>query len=237
MQKHLLDLTYTKAPNHNWIKEIQSHNVKVQGDASQTGEGRTLQFIFDTIGTVNKTCVEFGAVNGYIHSNTLILEKEDGWNRILFDIAPSHARVIKANITVEGINAEFHMAKVPHDVDLVSIDINGNDYWVWDALCDFKPAVILIEYNQCLGYTESKTIKYNPFHIFDNTTYFGASLPAMVKLGKKKWYKLVYANRLNAFFIKEELIPNSPELLVNKLEAKRSGWPVDKSNRIWITIK
>ena len=230
-----MKLSYTQAPNHNWIKDIQLHNIKEKGDESQTGEGRALKFIFDTIGTSSKTCVEFGAMDGYIHSNTLFLESNEGWKRILFDIAPTNERVIKANITAEHVNDEFLISNVPFDVDLVSIDINGNDYWVWKAL-KYKPAVVLIEYNQYLGYILPTTIKYNPDHIFDNTTYFGASLPALVKLGKKKGYKLAHCNRLNAFFILEERIPNSPEIKVDELINKRSGWPLDRSGRLWITV-
>ena len=98
--------------------------------------------------------------------------------------------------------------KVPHEFDLVCIDIDYNDYWVWKNLKDFHSRVVVIEYNSTIPYNESLSVKYDPATVWDGTNYFGASLAAMEKLGRQKEYTLVgCANHgVNAFFIDSSLL-------------------------------
>lgn len=92
----------------------------------------------------------------------------------------------------------------------MSIDIDGVDYWIWDAITVIKPRVVVLEYQDIIGPDKALTMPYSDD--FDASNYpmtlgmpdfCGASLPAFVKLARKKGYRLVGCNRLyyNAFFI------------------------------------
>ena len=100
------------------------------------------------------------------------------------------------------------------EFDLLSIDIDFNDYFVWKAIKDYNPRVVIIEYNSSIPPTESKVIKYEANRRWDHTNYFGASLLALTTLGKTKGYTLVACDNrgVNAFFIRDELILNQFEV-------------------------
>jgi len=109
---------------------------------------------------------------------------------------------------------------VPKNFDLLSIDVDFNDYWVWKAVKDYFPRVISIEYNACYPPTESKTVPYDSHGKWDKrTNYFGASLLALVKLGLSKGYTLVGcdSNGINAFFVKNELVQNKIKKTIHEL--------------------
>jgi hypothetical protein len=97
---------------------------------------------------------------------------------------------------------------VPQNFDLLSIDLDGNDFWVWRAI-ESRPRVVVIEYNSAYGPYERKTIPYDPYHLSSPTDYFGASLLALHELGQRKGYTLVHCERagVNAFFIANECLP------------------------------
>ena len=96
---------------------------------------------------------------------------------------------------------------IPREFDLLSIDIDGNDYWVWKSLSKYKPKVVVVEYNSNFTAAEAKTIKYRFDHRWDETMYYGASAAALVKLADAKGYSLVgYTRKLNLFFVANELI-------------------------------
>lgn len=119
-------------------------------------------------------------------------------------------KIKKEFITAENINQLLQKYRVPREFDLLSIDIDSNDYWVWKAIDNYSPRVVVIEYNSCIPPNESKTIKYDPNARWDGTDYFGASLLALAKLGKSKGYSLVYceSSGVNAFFVRNDLIKN-----------------------------
>lgn len=193
--------------NGNWIITLDKHERKVY---SQSGEDGVIERIFDKIGVMNKTIVEFGEARGEKNSNSTHLRLNHGWTTILFDRNPTSDLVRAATITAENINSLFEKSGVPRYFDILSIDIDGNDYWVWKAIDDtrFKPRVVIIEFNCNFPIYQSKTIEYNPDHEYDRTKYYGASLAALYKLGKSKGYSLVYhTGPLNAFFVLKELLP------------------------------
>ena len=111
-------------------------------------------------------------------------------------------------ITAENINYLFKKYNVPHSFDLLSIDVDFNDYWLWRAIESYSARVVIIEYNSSIQPNCSQVVKYEPFANWDKTNYFGASLLALSKLGKKKGYDLVGCddNGINAFFIKSEIV-------------------------------
>ena len=98
---------------------------------------------------------------------------------------------------------------VPKRFDLLSIDIDGIDYWVWKAITAYEPRVVLIEYNAAVPPHESQTIPYDPHFMWSGATnYFGASVLALKKLGEQKGYALVGCDNsgTNAFFVHQSLV-------------------------------
>lgn len=114
----------------------------------------------------------------------------------------------KEFITAENINSLFKKYAVPQDFDLLSIDIDGNDYWVWQAIEGYSARVVVIEYNSSLLPNESKSIRYDPSFTWDGTNYYGASLLALAKLGGVKGYTLIGCDSrgVNAFFVRNDLV-------------------------------
>ena len=119
-----------------------------------------------------------------------------------------HFDIKNERVTAENIQNLFQKFNVPKNFDLLSIDIDFNDYWVWKSIVDYSPRVVVIEYNSSISPTESRTVPYDPDAVWDGTNYFGASLLALYNLGKKKGYTLLGcdSNVVNAFFCKSELI-------------------------------
>ncbi len=113
-------------------------------------------------------------------------------------------------VTSENIQQLFKKYNVPQSFDLLSIDIDYNDYWVWKSIVDYIPRVVIIEYNSSIPNTESKVVPYNSEAVWDGTNYFGASILALKNLGIVKGYTLVGcdSNGVNAFFCKSELVHN-----------------------------
>lgn len=212
----------------NWI-DVES---KGNGKYCQTNEEHIIQHIFDNIGITNKFCVEFGAGNGSRLSNTKLL-RDGGWDCLLMDAESANPDVRKEFITAENINKLFAKYSVPHEFDLLSIDLDGNDYWVWNAIV-YKPRVVVIEYNPTWEPYERKTIVYNPNHVFDGTSYYGASIGALCDLGSKKDMNLIYYNKLNAFFVRSDAL--APDCVSPILPPKRrGGWPPDLE-REWVDV-
>ena len=214
---------------------------------SQNGEDGMIHAIFKKIGTTNKYFVEFGVEDG-IESNARYLWKHKGWKGLMMDGSHENAsmNLQKEFITAENIEELFTKHNVPHEFDLLSIDIDGNDYWVWNAIAQYHPRVVIIEYNAHIPPTESKTIPYQPDFCWDGTDYFGASLLSLKKLGEHKGYTLIGTDRngVNAFFVQEKIIagnfvPHSIEELFHPPAykgKKGNGHPPDTINRPWQEI-
>ena len=203
---------------------------------SQTDEDGILHYIFSVIGTANKVCLDiaFGSPYG---ANTTNLIVNDGWHGILvcgdekeaksaMQFFSSHPdthiyppKIYSQWITAENINQVVsHGLMDSHiqgnEIDLFSLDIDGVDFWTWNALTAVVPRVVVVEYQDIWG-EKSVTVPYRPdFNRFDtHPDYFGASLPAFVKLASAKGYRLVGCNKYgyNAFFVRngigEEVLP------------------------------
>lgn len=230
-----MQITYKDTKPH-WIKEISSHIKKeFPTDTSQFGETSALAFIFKHIKPTNKIAVEFGARDGIMGSNTYHFEKVEGWKRVLFDSKPTNEAVIKAFITATNINDLLVEHNVPGSFDLLTVDIDGNDYYVWGSI-RLRPKVVMVEYNPRFSGKELKVMVYNPNHVFDRTDYFGASLAALARLGRFRGYTMVSYGGLNAFFIRKDLVPDAPVILLDKMPARRSGWPADQKNREYVDV-
>jgi hypothetical protein len=174
--------------------------------SSQNGEDGILDALFATIGTTGKYCVEFGVGDGR-QCNTAALVQRHGWTGLMMDIlAPppdGRFRIHQEFITAENINALFEKYHVPPAFDLLSIDIDGNDYWVWKNITAYRPRVVVIEYNASIPPTESRVMPYDSNFRWSGTDYFGASLLALANLGTAKGYTLVGCDSsgTNSFFV------------------------------------
>ena len=178
---------------------------------SQNGEDGVIAALFAAIGTTNRRFVEFG-VEGGVECNVANLLPQ-GWTGLMMDGAGVSnnplAQVRRERITAENINALFAKYDVPSEFDLLSIDIDGNDYWVWKAL-EYRPRAVVIEYNAGVPPDLRRVIPYDPRFSWSGTDYFGASLRALAELGATKGYDLVYCERTgtNAFFARSALPPS-----------------------------
>lgn len=228
---------------------INDHELQIY---SQNGEDGILQFIFAQIGVTSRTFVEFGMGDGR-ECNTAYLSLQCGWRGLLMDgnterVAVARAfynrvlgsgqdavRIEEAWISAENINDLLRQHTVPGGIDLLSIDMDGNDYWVWQAVDATLPRVIVIEYSAVLGWERACTTPYDPRFVrwekHPSGLYAGASLAALTKLGAAKGYRLVGCNRhgVNAFFVREDCAPEalpavSPEQAYYPCDDRILGW-------------
>jgi hypothetical protein len=185
---------------------------------SQYGEDGVIAEILNRIGTRNRWCVEFGAWDGKYLSNTWSLINQSGWSAVLLEgdkvraerLAASHAgnagRVFVSNALVgwEGttsLDSLLSATPIPVDFDVLSIDIDGNDWHVWNAVTAFRPRLVIAEFNSSAS---------NDLYFIqdpDPTLNQGASLRAFVDLGRTKGYELVATTPGNAFFVTKEDFP------------------------------
>ena len=192
----------------NVFEDLRAHAARVY---SEGGEDGAIARLFERIGVGGRHFVEFGAWDGVHLSNTANLRLHAGWRGLLMEGNPPRTRagVRSEFVTAENIDALLRRYGVPEGFDLLSIDIDGNDYWVWKALRACRPRVVVIEYNIHFAPDDACTIAYRPDHVWDRSHYHGASLAALAALGREKGYALVYADAWspNAFFVADEVLP------------------------------
>lgn len=194
---------------------------------SQFGEDGIIQFIINNIDIKNKIFVEFGVEN-YEEANTRFLLENNNWKGLVIDSSKENIKHIKNKdyywknqivavcdfIKVSNINQIFEENDMKGKIGLLSIDIDGNDYWVWESIEVISPDIVIVEYNARLGYDKSLTIPYKEDFLRSanqDKILYGASLKALYNLGKAKGYSLVGTNKNgnNSFFVKNELIDNT----------------------------
>jgi hypothetical protein len=194
---------------------------------SQWGEDGILNWLIDRIPSIPHTFIEFGVEN-YQESNTRLLLWLRNWRGLVIDGSKKNIadilrqdvswrfnlKAICAFIDRDNINNLISSSGITGDIGVLSIDIDGNDYWVWEAIDIVKPAIVVCEYNAVFGDLKAITIPYNPdFYVTNahySNLYFGASIPALIELGKKKGYQFVGTNLngCNAFFVHDDFAEN-----------------------------
>jgi hypothetical protein len=187
-------------------------------DYSQHGEGKIISDMVSTICyngfTVPHIAVELGAGDGFILSNIRGL-MEDGWDGFQIDKERSaNKEVAEIDITTRNVNDILLFLKAYSGIDdigVISIDVDGNDLWIWKAMI-FDPCIVCIEFNPTLS--GRKTIKYDAGHRWTETdSYFGASFQAVIDLGHRKGYKAIAKTPCNLIFCRADLWPDpEPEL-------------------------
>jgi len=197
---------------------------------SQFEEDGILLYIFSLVAPINRKCVEICAGNGRecMSANLII---NHGWWGYLFDgnensveageqfFATSKdtffypPRFSKVWITTENVNECIQKAGVTGPIDLLSLDIDGMDYWLWKAISIIQPQVVVCETHNQIPADQALTVPYNPKFVCESEDFRSASLAAMCKLGREKGYRLIGTHRygFNAFFLKngvgEEFFP------------------------------
>ncbi len=189
---------------------------------SKNEEDGFIQEIFKRIGTTNKTFVEIGVDNG-LENNTLALLFED-WKGLWIEgsvenvdkirngfsktISTGQLEVIQAFVTRDNINALISQHIKEAEIDLLSIDIDGNDYHVYKSISCLKPRVLILEYNAKFPPPIQYCMAYDPGHIWEGTDNFGASLKFLETKLQEDGYLLVGCNLTggNAFFVQEQLV-------------------------------
>lgn len=197
---------------------LNKHGYKIY---SQFDEDGIIQEILRRIGLGPGHFLEIGFGDGNENNTAFLLMK--GWKGIGFEAGNKNIKTIRKNcssyieskrltIRREFVNAEniepLIKSYADHEkISLLSIDIDSNDYWVWQAITCVTPAVVVIEYNAMFPPAESFTVAYDPERVWNGTTYSGSSLKALEKLGAEKGYKLVGCSTsgVNAFFVRDDL--------------------------------
>lgn len=199
---------------------------------SQWGEDGIIQKLIRHIKIEKKIFIEFGVEN-YTESNTRFLLMNNNWAGLIIDGSQKNLDYIKSDsiywqynlkaecsfITKDNINTIFKRNGVTGEVGILSIDIDGNDYWVWDAINVVNPAIVITEYNARFPTSMAVTVPYDPSFVRSqkhySMIYYGASLAALDILARKKGYVFVGCNSAgnNAFFVRSDLmVPEIKEL-------------------------
>ena len=237
---------------------------------SQFGEDGVVEKIFEVIEPGPKFAVEFGAHNGIKNSNMRNLVLNHGWAS--FQIEGDFARAkelannykafpnsttMNAWVWPGNIEILFEDGGVPKDLDFLVIDIDSNDYYVWRAIHDFRPKVVMIETNMVFPPPELMVIDYHPMNYWDQTYYIGASMQSMVNLANEKGYELLYQMKggPNVFFVDKKYFPlfgiedNSPAAIYRPRKPLfysrklanygRNGvpWPPGKDKLTWENLE
>jgi hypothetical protein len=189
---------------------------------SQNGEDGVLQEILRRIGVTKRFFVEIGASSN--ESNCLLLADALGWSGIFIDAseeetevlrrkyrAADEVRVVRDLVTARNLQDTLRRERIDEEFDVLSIDIDGNDYWLWAALQEYRPRIVVIEYNASLPHDTWVVQPNDPAKSWDGTDSFGASLGALRLLAQEKGYRLVHTDLsgTNAFFVREDLAGSS----------------------------
>ena len=201
-------------PRYQDPRRLLSSGYKV---FSQNQEDGMIAEVFRRIGTTSRRFIEFGVETG-LECNSAFLLME-GWSGAWIEGSPECAAKARANfagypvevensyITVE--NADALISRLSGgELDLLSIDIDTNDYWIWEAIKTVKPRLVVIEYNASFPPHVRKTVAHNPDMYWDGSNFSGASLGALEVLGRSKGYALVGCSLAgaNAFFVRDDLV-------------------------------
>ncbi len=203
-------------------KNVQDHEFKVY---SQWGEDGIIQYLINSIEIPNKVFVEFG-VQDYRESNTRFLLQNNNWSGLVMDSSPEFIQRIKneplyfrhnlraecAFIDRDNINDLLDRNGIRGDIGLLSVDVDGMDYWIWEAITAINPRIVICEYDTFLGSERAVVTPYDKS--FDRLKahysflYGGSSIAAITLLAKRKGYSLVGSNSngVNAFFVRNDII-------------------------------
>ena len=202
-------------------ERLEKHGHKIY---SQNDEDGIIEEIFRRVGVTNRVFLEFGVENG-LENNTLNLLNQS-WTGCWIEASPGDAEQIKwrfaapirekrlqfiqSLVDCSNINQLIDQFGLPREIDLLGIDIDGNDYHVWKAIDRVQPRVAVIEYNAKFRPPARWVMAYDPLHKWDGTDQYGASLESLTDLAQQKGYRLVGCSVVgsNAFFVRADVAGN-----------------------------
>lgn len=194
-----------------WLEKYQKNHF------SQFGEDGILEKVLSILPKSDKWCVEFGAWDGIEFSNTRHLISDKNWSAVLIEPNPrkfktlqknnqehSNVHLLKEFITFSGKNSLDNLLNttpIPREFDLLSIDIDGNDYHIWKTVRKYRPKVVIIEFNPTIP-PDIEFVQPADFSVNQ-----GTSLLSLFKLAKKKGYELVACTEANGIFVRKKYYP------------------------------
>ncbi len=208
-----------RSAHYEWLRDAEFRVF------SQFGEDGIIQYLIGKVPIENDLFIEFG-VEDYSESNTRFLLCNDNWRGLILDGGTSHIDFIRSNdlgwrhdiearsvfITRDNINRTIADAGISGDIGLLSVDIDGNDYWVLDAIDVVRPRILVTEYNSTFGPDAAVSVPYDPGFVRTKAhysgLYWGASLPALCLAAERKGLAFVGSNSAgcNAFFVRRDLL-------------------------------
>ena len=190
---------------------------------SQFGDDGIIEYLVQFVPESNSTFIEFGVEN-YLESNTRLLLERDNWRGLVIDSSKEYVNQIESSrdfwrydltacqsfITRDNINSIFKNNGFIGNIGLLSIDIDGNDYWLWEAIDVVQPTIVVCEYNAVFGYSKPVSIPY--VESFERTKahhsnlYAGCSLNALCYLASNKGMRFLGCNSAgnNAYFVRHD---------------------------------
>ena len=202
------------------MREIRSPFVSGTGDElecmdhSQHGESEIISELVSKIPTPHRFCVEFGAWDGKNLSNTFTLVERNGWRALYIEGNPRRSAQLKQTATEfptitaintfistignDSLNSILSRQHVPADFELLSIDVDGADYDIWESLAGFTPSIVIVEHNSSMP---------PGFHYVDRggLGFIGSSATALCNLAHAKGYDLVACTLTNSVFLRDDL--------------------------------
>lgn len=228
LESHLMDIR----PTPRSLEDVEFSIF------SQFGEDGILQYLIRHVKVPDTTFVEIG-VGSYRESNTRFLVQNNNWRGIAINGDDSHRQYVLGSklawrhdvepvqgfVTRDNIDKLITDNGVSGEIGLLSIDVDGVDYWLWDAIKAVAPAIVVVEFNALFGPEATVSVPYDPSFVDAEAhwsrAYFGASLGALAHLGKERGYRLVgcASNAANAFLVLDSLADDAlPEV------SAKSAW-------------
>ena len=190
---------------------------------SQCGDDGIIQWLVNKVNFPSKTFIEFG-VEDYTEANTRFLLMNNNWSGLIIDGSATNIEQVKSRdyywrhqltaisafVDRDNINGLISNAGLKGEVGILHIDIDGNDYWIWESISVVDPVLVIVEYNSVFGGERSISVPYDAGFVRNekhySNLYFGASLKAFTWLAKKKGYTLLGSNSAgnNAYFLRDD---------------------------------
>ncbi len=220
------------------VKQIMSLKGPVQdfrtvefSAFSQWGDDGIIQYLIHQLPISQQTFIEFG-VGNYLEANTRFLLINNNWKGLIFDGSAQNMEFVKNDsiswkydltaiplfVTKNNINQAIEAAGFSGELGILHIDIDGNDYWIWECLTIVQPQIVIMEYNSMFGNKAAISVPYDDqFYVTNahySNLYFGASLKAMCELAEKKGYSFVGSNTNgnNAYFVRKDKLGAFPAM-------------------------
>lgn len=206
------------------LENIQDAEFKI---FSQWGDDGIIQYLINKIEIPNKTFIEFGVEN-YYEANTRFLLMNDNWSGLVMDGSVENVKqitnseyywkydltAINAFIDLNNVEGLINSVNWGIELGILSIDIDGNDYWIWEKIKNVNPIIVIIEYNSVLGIDKAWSVpyddKFSRTQAHFSNLYYGASLLSLCDLAEEKGYYFVGCNSAgnNAYFVRKDKIGN-----------------------------